>query len=159
MAGVYRPAMAGGRYVLGQTAQEWYDKAKAALARYEFLIKQMDTIGSQNAINQIKVWLGDPSIPDSPSYRYTTVKSDFTQDVAAEGVGAYNVERRQNRVEKLEDFNGEFKDLIEEALKEFGTRRIVTRPGERVEVEGPDLTLPILGGAAAVALAIVLATA
>ncbi len=139
---------------MGKTAQEWYEAAGEAIRRYEFLLGQVDEIGSNSAIDAIELWLGDVGVEGTPAYRYNAVRYNYITTVAAEGVGAYNVRRRQGRVTELQEFNDEFTDSIERALQEYGTRRTVTTPGEAPV--GTELTLPIVGAGAAVVLAIAL---
>lgn len=155
LAGPAQPSMGLARYTLGQTAAEWYERARAALAEYEFLLDRVDRIDNKTERERILTWIGDPSVPGTPAYRYRTVKSDSVSDVAREGVGAYNVERRQGRIEELEDYNKELESLIETALEVHGVRETEVRTEVRTELK--DLTLPILGGAALVGLAIWLA--
>lgn len=139
---------------MGKTAQEWYAAAGSAIKRYEFLLGQIDEIGSNSAINAIELWLGDVGVEGTPAYRYNAVRYNYLTTVAAEGVGAYNVKRRQSRVRELQEFNDEFTDAIEQALQESGTRRTVIRGDGKAPAT--DLTLPIVGAGAAVALAIAL---
>lgn len=150
------PQLARSRYTLGLTAQEWYTRAKEALAQYELLLKKLDTIDNKTERDNIRAWLGKPEDENRATYRYNTVKQDSTYDVAREGVGAYNEDRRQGRVEKLEAFNKDFKDMVDQALKVHGVRL----PGEtRIETREVEssLTTPILIGAGVVTAGILIA--
>lgn len=146
-------------YTLGASDYEWYQRAKAAIAAYEDLVRRTNEIANQTARNQITSWLGSPNNPTSPAYRYRSVVSDVQTDVEGftpPNYGAYAVERRQNRVEELESINEDFKNKVRAAEREFGQ---LPPPRERrVEVPGaaPDLTVPIIGAGVAVAAAIVL---
>lgn len=150
------PFLGGRMYTLGKTAQEWYEAAKTALTRYEFLKNRVSTVDNRVERENIVTWMGQIDIPGTPEYRYNAVKSDFISDVAREGVGAYNVSRRQNRVSELQDYNDELNNLIDDAIKTHGARETGIRTEIR-EVGGPDLTWPILGGAALVGLGLLLA--
>lgn len=137
-----------------QTAQSWYERAKKSIARFEFLRQRVGAIANKTEREAIITWMGNASVPGTPEYRYTTVKSDFTSDVAREGVGAYNVERRQGRIEELEEFNDELNTKVEAAIRTYG--ELPTPASPQPQAAGPDLTVPILVGAGAIALALIL---
>jgi hypothetical protein len=143
-----------------QTAQSWYERAKKSMDRYKFLSSRVGTIANKTEREAILTWLGQPNVAGSPAERYVTVLSDFTQDVAAEGVGAYNVERRQNRVEKLEEFNDQLDVKVKAAVQTYGELpgqpAAPGTPAAAAAAAGPDLTVPILIGAGAIALALIL---
>jgi cysteine desulfurase len=132
-------------FSLGQTGREWYDRAKRLIARYEDLARRTAQIAARAARDEIQTWLGSPNTPGTPAYRYNTVVSDVTTDVEAytpPNYGAYDIERRQNRVEELSDFVDEFDAKVRAAERQFGLLpppgvREVTRDyeaeGERVE--------------------------
>jgi len=160
----FRPAapLLGARmrnYTLGASDFEWYQRAKAAIAAYEDLVRRTNLIASAAPRRTIFDWLGSPNNPTSPAYRYRSVASDVQTDVEAftpPNYGAYAVERRQDRVTELEAINEEFKNRVRAAEREHGQL-----PPGQVGPPGPagpgaDLTLPIVGAGAAVALAIVL---
>ncbi len=145
---------------LGQdtaTAQAWYERAKKALDRYRFLKSRLEAIDYKPEREAIKTWLGAPNVPGTPEYRFASVNSDFTQDVAQEGVGAYNVDRRQNRVVELEEYNDTFDQKVKAAVQAYG-ERAVPMPGAApaAPAAGPDLTIPIIAAGGAVALALLL---
>jgi hypothetical protein len=136
------------------TAQAWYKRAKDAIAQYEFLASRLPTIASKSERDAITTWLGSATVPGTPQYRYTTVKSDFTEDVAAEGVGAYNVDRRQNRVVELEEYNDAFNaKLMAAGAQTYGRFEVPGAPAPTAPAT--DLTVPILVGAGAIALALI----
>jgi hypothetical protein len=144
-------------YTLGASDFEWYQRAKAAVANYEELVRRTNEVANQTARNAITSWLGSPNNPTTAAYRYRSVVSDIRTDVEGftpPNYGAYAVERRQNRVEELEGIVEEFKNKVRAAETEFGQLappRTVTVPGA-----GADLTVPIIGAGIAVAAAIVL---
>lgn len=151
------------RYRMGQTPVEWYQRAKVAMARFEDLLARANGVANATERGNILTWVGEASNPATPAYRYATVKSDVTLDVEAftpPNYNAYQLTRRQNRVEELEELNSEFNDRVENAERVYGVlppaqvierERVVTVPGQ-----GPDLTVPILVGAGALILALVL---
>lgn len=145
---------------MGQTndAEAWYGRAVKAVQEYEILKNRVAQIASRTEREQITAWLGSESVPTSPEYRYATVRQDATADVQAEGIGAYNLQRRRNRVVELENWNRDFKAKVDNAERVAGVlpaATTITRvvPGE---VQKSDLTIPIVAAGAAVALAILL---
>jgi|SRR3990170_2486139 len=145
---------------MGQTndAEAWYGRAVKAVQEYEILKNRLTQIASRTEREQITAWLGSGSIPTSPEYRYATVRQDATVDVQAEGIGAYNLQRRRNRVMELEDWNRDFKAKVDNAERVAGTLPAPTTITKVVQGEAPksDLTVPIVAAGAAVALAILL---
>lgn len=156
------------RYFMGQTASEWLTRAQRAVGRFDNLLVRTSQIANRTERDNILTWVGDPSNPVSPAYRRATVNQDLTQDVAREGVGAYNLARRQNRVVQLEEINSEFNDRVESAERVFGIlpptqvierERIVERPGMppvMAPAARPNLTVPLLIAGGGVALALLL---
>lgn len=153
-----------GEVRLGQAAsalaQEYYNRARAALERYRFLKNQIATIDNKVARDTIIAWLGSPNITDTPEYRYARVLQDFTFDAAPaqEGIAAYDESRRRNRVDKLEEWNDDLNEKIEAARITYGSRPAPTQPGKddkNGKPSGPDLTLPLIGVGALIALGLI----
>ena len=147
---------------LGETAEGWMARAQKALQAYDALKARTAAIGNKTEREAIAAWLGNASVPGTPAYRYNTVKSDLEFDVPREGVGAYNLERRQNRIVELEELNRDFRARVENAEKVYGTvpapqTIIRTVPGgPQAPAGSSNLTVPILAAGGAVALALVL---
>ncbi len=148
------------RHVLGQTAEDWYTRARSAIARFDFLKGQIGSIDNASARAAIGTWLGDVSIDDSPEYRYNTVVYNYVTTVGEFGItGTYDdPERgasRQNRITKLEDVNEVFNERIATAQAVHGTQPVPgVAPGIKPPAKPTDLTVPILIGAGAIALAV-----
>lgn len=146
---------------LGQsvTAAEWYERARRAIAKYQALQGRVAQIANKTSRAEILAWIGTPSNTSSIAYRYATVVSDSTQDVAREGVGAYNVERRQNRIMELEELNEDLEAKINQAEQFYGTLPAPVTQVKEVRVPGEtgaDYTIPIIAAGGAVALALLL---
>lgn len=156
----YSPGWAG-RPALGQTNEEWYRRAKDAVAKYQQLLLRLGQVANQTARADIMRWLGDPAVAGTPAYRYQTVVSDLQTDVerfrdpitGMVNVAAYSVERRRGRVRELEDNNRLLEQQVAEAERVYGVLpgpRVITVPGP---ARGPDLTVPlVLGGGVAALL-------
>lgn len=158
----FHPSLAGGRS-LGQTPQEWYGRAKQSLTKFEDLLTRTATIANLTARNDILAWIGTASIDESPAYRYASVKSDLQQDVEAftpPAVNAYQVGRRTNRIETLEDMNRQLETKVANAESVYGRlsapvvieRERILTPG--TSPAGSSWTMPLLVGGGAVAVAV-----
>lgn len=160
-----------GSVSLGQSPAElvkWYQRAKAAVAKYAALLGRTDRVANATERANVRAWLGDPANPSAPAYRYASVLSDLAENVEAFtpiNYGAYQVERRRNRIEALEDYNRDFEAKVVNAERVYGILPAPQVIRERVEVPGPtvtmpgaapDLTIPILVAGGAVALVLLL---
>ncbi len=146
-----------GQVQLGQTAQTWYNRARAAMERFQILKAQVQGIDNQAARNTIVTWLGRPGIEGTPEWRYAGVNFNFTTSVQEFGIEAYDKSDRQGRVEDLESFNDQLSNKIDLARVTYGSRPVTpVIPGVPAPVTGPDLTLPIVGVGLLVAAAVIL---
>jgi hypothetical protein len=143
-------------------AREWYERAKAGIARFDLLLDRTAKIANKTERENILEWVGTAADTSSPAYRYASVVSDVKDDVekfTPPNYGAYDVDRRQNRVDKLWDFNGEFKNKVENAENVFGILPAPTVISKEriVEIPGgiPTSTL-LIGGAAVAGLAVLI---
>lgn len=155
----FQTAMRGNaRFKLGATPEQWYQRAKVAVANFDTLFERLKRIAGPVERNRILAWVGTASTDGTPAERYASVKSDLAQDVEAftpPNVNAYQIDRRTNRIEKLEAFNSQFSELLSTAERNFGTLpdpvvidRTVLQPAKT------NWTLPLLVGGGAVAVAI-----
>jgi len=154
------------RIRLGQTPQDWYRRAKEALAKFDKLLDRTARIANKTEREAILAWVGISAVEDTPAYRYANVKSDLMTDVEAytpPNVDAYKVERRTNRIEKLEAFNREFEAKVSNAETVYGKlpeptvieRERIVQPRAEAPAAGTDWTLPLAVGGGAIAVAIV----
>ena len=160
----FHPTLAGGSW-LGQTPEEWYRRAKAALAKFDNLLSRTSMIAAKVEREKILKWVDTAANTDSPAYRYATVRSDLQTDVEAytpPAINAYQVERRTNRIEKLENINSEFEEMVTNAENIYGKlpeptvvnrETIIQLPAE---TQGSNWTLPLLIGGGAIAVALVI---
>lgn len=155
---------------MGQKPFEWYQRAKAAVAKYDNLFARAQRVANKTASQEILASLGDRTVPGTAAYRYATVVSDVATDVEAyrpPNYNAYQLKRRQDRIVELEGFNRDFESMVVNAEQSYGIlpapevierERVVTRevqvPG--APAPGPDYTTPILVAGGAVALAFLL---
>lgn len=157
----FHPTLAGG-FRLGETPAEWYSRAKAAIATFDNLLTRASMIAARSEREKIIGWVGTAANADTPAYRYATVKSDLQTDVEAytpPAINAYQVERRTNRIEKLDEINEKFEAQVASAENLYGKlpepvirETIVNLPAEST---GSNWTLPIAIGGGAIAVAIV----
>jgi hypothetical protein len=154
----FRTALAGAR--LGQAPQEWYQRAKTAIAKYEALLARTGRIANQEERQKITAWVGSPGDEATPAYRYSRVLDDLRGDVESvspPNIQAYSVERRQERIKKLEDFNREFESMVATAESVFGmvTASAPSAPapaGTPPEAPASPWMLPVIVGGGAVAI-------
>jgi hypothetical protein len=158
----FHPTLSGG-YWLGLTGQEWYLRAKTAVAKFDNLLTRTAKIASKTERDNIMAWVGTAATDTTPAYRYAAVKSDLgdVETSTPPGVSNYETERRQNRITKLEDFNKEFETKVVNAETVHGRltepaviqRESILTPG--AAPTGTNWTLPILVGAGALGIALV----
>lgn len=153
----FHPTLSGG-YWLGQTPAEWYRRAKDSIAKFDQLIARTSMIANQTERNNIQQWMGSVSDPNSPAYRYQSVKSDLQTDVESftpPAINAYQVERRTSRIEDLEDINRTFEAKVSNAETVYGklpAPTVISQPGTIVS-KTPSWVLPAVVGAGALAVA------
>lgn len=155
---VSAPMGLGNVYSLGQTPeeQEWYARAKSAVAHWEMLNARVYLIADLGARQSIISWIGSLNIPDSPAERYQTVVNNIL--VAEKTVPAtitnYGGRQWQNRVGHLEDFNDDLDARIVNAEKTYGTRPPPTPGLPPVSGAKTDYTLPLVIGGAAIGVVV-----
>lgn len=154
---------------LGQTPEEWYTRAKAAVTKFDELLDRTARVASKQARDEIMAWVQTSGIVDSPAYRYAGVKSDLmdVERFTPPAVQDYKIERRQNRIEKLEAFNKEFETMVsaaetahgkQAAAAPIGKEKVTARPGAQPTPAPPtDWTLPLIVGGGALAVAAIVA--
>ena len=152
-----------GRATLGATGLEWYQRAKTALAQFAALVAQIQTIANKTARESILEWVGSPNVDETPAYRYQAVLADVLYDVerySPPNYGAYQLERRQRRVEELEGEVETLQEKVQSAIKVYGALPIpepVKPGGTTTAIEkGADLTVPIVAIGSVIALAMLL---
>lgn len=154
----FHPVLSGG-YRLGQTPSEWYRRAKESLAKYDSLVIRTKRIANQTERKTIREWMGSPATDGSPAERYQTVLGDLQQDVESytpPAVNAYQVDRRTNRIEKLEAFNRSLEGMVVNAEALYGIlppNQVVTEERVVTQTQTPGWVLPLAVGAGALGIA------
>lgn len=151
----FHPILGAPRPFLGQI--EWYNRAKQSLAEFDALLKRVAQVANKTAREAILDWIGTADDEDSAAYRYNRVKADLTEDVerfTPPNYDAYQIERRRNRIEKMEDWNRELKSMVEEAETIYGRLPEPVTIERTKIVETTDWTLPLLVAGSAVAVAV-----
>lgn len=157
----FHPTLSGGD-MLGQNPSEWYRRAKASIANYDALMLRVAQIANLTERNKIMTWAGNAGTSGTPAYRYASVLSDIQGDVEAftpPNVNAYQVERRQDRIKRLESYNSELASMVTTAESVYGKlpdpvviNRTSTQPGGMIS-QGTNWTLPLIVGGGALAVA------
>ena len=156
------PAQLAAGARLGQTADEWIRRARAAVAAFAqlrdgVLPRVMDLRKRQDIID----WLGSIYVDESPEYRWNTVVYDLST-IPERGKAIYDIGQQQNRVKKLEAYVEDFRDKIGAAGALSPTPEPPVSPppppGPTTIIverdEAPDIGTPIAIGLGAVAFAV-----
>lgn len=116
-----------GRIVrLGSTAQDSYNQAKPAIAKFDSLVERTKRIANQSARDTIAVDYGltDPSNKDKALYMRNALAGDvadaekYTPIAYEQGFPALGPSR--GRVTKLENFNSDFSNAVLSAENYYG---------------------------------------
>lgn len=147
------PALAGSR--LGQTEQQWFARAKAAVVKYDSLVGRARRIASPPYRESILArYGGDPNDQASAVYRRNSVAYNVAEAESYTPVNylVFQPDRVRNRVEKLEDWNRNFEAEVVAAESSYGVlpepvvvERVVERPGPAAPPPA-DLTVPLVVG-------------
>jgi hypothetical protein len=149
-----------GDYSLGQTPEEWYRRAKSAIADFDGYAARTAKIANKTVRDQIATdyGLNDPANKDKAAYMRAAVAYNVGQaesytppNYLIFGVG----QQAKNRVQALENLNSDFRRAVSDAENTYGTlpapvviERLV--PGASAPV---NWTLPVVIGGGAVVLA------
>jgi|FLYN01.1.fsa_nt_gi hypothetical protein len=153
--GGWAPAVAG-PYLGQRTGERWYNEAKEEIAEYDNLLLRARKIANKEVREQIVArYTGDPADPESALYRRNSVEANVREAEAYTPVNflIFEQSRVQNRVEKLKDWNEDFKRDVETAERTWGTlpepvvvERVVERPVPAEAGMSPLLTVALVGG-------------
>lgn len=155
----FHPTLSG-NYWLGQTPTEWYRRAKEALAKYDALIDRMNRIADLNERKAIQAWVSSPATEGTPAQRRQAVQLDLQQDVEAytpPNVSAYEVERRTNRIERLEELNKKFDVKVTNGEALYGSlppQTLMTQDQIVAQTQTPSWVLPAVIGGSALGIAL-----
>jgi hypothetical protein len=129
------------RRALGQNGQQWYSRAKSAVAEYDNLWDRAQHIAPERIrIELASKYRGDPSDRDNVQNMRNTLAYYVSQAESAVPVNYSVFDQNQNqlRVTKLENLNKEFKNDVEFSEKTYGTMN----PVEYLESMVEGQTLP-----------------
>lgn len=109
-------------YRLGYQGDVWYARAQAAIAQFDALVLRTARISNKTVRDQIAAWVGDPDSTDTPRERYNTVVYDVNRAKSYTPLNTAEFERGQvqNRVGKLESYNGTFAGKVVDAENAYG---------------------------------------
>lgn len=159
----FHSALAG-RVSMGQTDQEWYVRAKAAVSKFDSLVERLKKIANRGARESLvsRYGLDNPTDKDRGKYMrdavfYNVFQAESYTPVNYLVFGSTGPARR--RVGDLEDVNRDFSDDVKAAENTYGIlpepviiERIVEVPGTVTTVT-PSWVVPaaVVGGGIAVA--------
>lgn len=166
-------ALAGSRSVIGRLGQTqgeyWYRRSKAAQKMYQDLVNRVAKIANKQERDRILNWLGSLDVEGTPAYRYNRVQYDtyVAEQSVPTNYSYLEIERRQSRVEKLEDWDAQLEKMVKDAEARYGTLPEAPEPEKVTKVIEkekivekavtpeflgmPVTTWALLGGAAALA--------
>lgn len=155
--------LGAGGYSLGQTPEEWYRRARSAMADFDTYALRTAKVANKTVREQIATDFGlnDPANKDKAMYMRAAVGYNAGQaesytppNYLIYGVG----QQAKNRVQSLENFNSDFRRAVTDAENTYGVlpepqviERVVTVPG--AGAPAANWTLPIVIGGGAVVLA------
>lgn len=154
--------------VLGQDAQTYYTNAKSEIAQFDQLISRTQRIANKTVRDQIAsdYGLNDPTNKDKAMYMRNALASDvanaekFTPLAYEEGFPTHGPAR--GRVNKLHNFNSDFRHAVENAETTYGIlpepqviEKLVTVPGAAAP-GGTNWTIPLVVAGSGIAIAAIL---
>lgn len=146
--------------MLGQTAQDYYVRAKAAIAQFDQLLARTARIANQTAREQIvkDFGLNDPANKDLAQYMRNALAGDVADADKYAPVsyeeGFPNHGPSRGRVSKLESFNSDFQSAVKYAEETYGILPEPVVITKTVTVAGQtNWVLPVAVGAGALGIA------
>lgn len=159
------PGVMAGSYHLGQTPEEWYARAKSAVADFDNYANRVQHLANKTERDRIArdYGLTNPGDKDKAQYMRNDVQQTISQveSYSPPNYLIYAVgQRSMNHVRALEDFNNDFRREVNTAENTYGVlpepqviEKVVTVPGAAGAV---NWTLPIVIGGAAIGVAALL---
>lgn len=125
---------------LGQSEQEWYTRAKAAVAKFDSLVERVKRIANKPVREEIAgdYGLDSPEDRDLALYRRNSVADQVREAESYQPVNylIYRDQKARDRVAELEEWNRDFNRDVKDAENAFGilpapvvVERIVEVPG------------------------------
>lgn len=153
----------GPRQELGQQAeQQWFARAKAAVAQYDELWAKTQQIANKTYREELATkYHTDPSDPDGALYRRNSVAYNLSQAESYTPVNylVYSTSQQQNRVSKLENWNSDFKEDVNYGSTQYGLLdepQVIERTSTITETKAPEWLMPAGLGLGAFLLGMVL---
>jgi len=152
---------------LGDTGQEWYQRARTAVNKFDALRVRLNLIASKTARDEINTWLGPTAneVEDTPQWQRDRVAFEITQVEGSipPNYGYFDeATYHQSRVSELESSVTTFDSKVMAAEKTYGIlppTQVITLPGKittGAATEKTDYTLPLILVAGGIGLALIL---
>lgn len=153
-------AKAPERKALGQAEQTWYSRANTAVAEYDNLWGRTQRIAAKMYREEVtKDYHGDPNDRDGALYRRNSVVSNVSDAESYTPINylVFSSSQVQNRIEKLEDWNRDFKQAVKYGEDTYGVLeapQTVERTVEttQTQTQTPSWVMPVVLVAGAVVL-------
>lgn len=133
-----------------ETPADWYDRAKAGLAKYDGLVERVSRIADHAERQKIQNWLGSPIVDGTPANAAQQALTDIRQDVESyipANVNAYQVPSRTDKILKLESVNRDLEAMVANAAATHGVLPVsqgVVPPSPPLADPGPTWLLPVV---------------
>lgn len=133
---------------LGQVDQQWFARAKAAVAAYDELWARAQLVANKSYREQLTAkYHTKPEDSDGALYRRNSVAYNISQAESYTPVNyrVYAESQQQNRVSKLEDWVKDLRKDVEYGEKEYGilpAPEIIERVTTLTKTEVPGWVLP-----------------
>lgn len=156
---VFKPGLSG-TVRLSQAPEEWHQRAKTALAKFEDLRMRVAKVANKQERERLGIWIGSASVGDTPAYRYASVASDLAdvEKFTPPAYQDYQVERRRTRIVKLEEMNRDLGTMVSSSEQAYGRlpEPVIVQTLVPTEAPGIDWKLPVFVGGGALATALVI---
>lgn len=144
---------------LSPSPSDWYDRAKAGLAKYDDLVSRVSRIANEAERKSIQNWLGSPYVDGTPANAANQVLTDIREDVELyipPNVNAYQVSSRTAKITKLEAVNRDLEAMVSNASAQHGvlpvSQGVIPPPAPQPDL-GPSWLLPVVVVAGALGIA------
>lgn len=134
---------------LGQNDQQWFARAKAAVAAYDDLWARTQMIANKTYREELaRKYHTTPEDRDGALYRRNSVAYNVAQAESYTPVNyvIYAQSQQQNRVTKLEDWNADFREDVQYGEQQYGllpAPEIIEQVTTVTKTEAPSWLLPV----------------
>lgn len=147
---------------LGANEQQWFGRAKAAVAQYDELWAKTQQIGNQTYREELAgKYHTTPADSDGALYRRNSVAYNISQaeSYAPVNYKVFEPSAQQDRVSKLDEWNKDFKNDVDHGVQQYGllaSPQAIEKLASTPQTEPPAWLLPAGLGVGAFVLGMIL---